>query len=84
MGSNRNDSFLRLIQHSQRGKLKIYLGYSSGVGKTLAMLQEAERLYENGIDIVAGFVDTHEREEAEFLLSKIESIPPKKQIYRGI
>ena len=84
MGSNRNDSFLRLIQHSQRGKLKIYLGYSSGVGKTLAMLQEAERLYENGIDIVAGFVDTHEREEAEFLFSKIESIPPKKQIHRGI
>ena len=84
MGSNRNDSFLRLIQHSQRGKLKIYLGYSSGVGKTLAMLQEAERLHENGIDIVAGFVETHEREEPEFLLSKLERIPRKKQIYRGI
>ncbi|MCX6178000.1 MAG: PTS sugar transporter subunit IIA [Chlorobiales bacterium] len=84
MGSNRNDSFLRLIQRSQRGKLKIYLGYSSGVGKTLAMLQEAERLHENGIDIVAGFVDVHEKEEPKFLLSKLESSPRKKQIYRGI
>jgi len=82
--SKRNDSFLRLIQRSQKGKLKIYLGYSSGVGKTLAMLQEAERLHENGIDIVAGFVETHEREEFASLLSKLELIPRKKQMYRGI
>jgi len=84
LGSNRNDSFLHLIQRSQKGKLKIYLGYCSGVGKTLAMLQEAERLHESGIDIVAGFVETHEREEFASLLSKLESIPRKKQIYRGI
>ena len=82
--SNRNESFLHLIQRSQRGKLKIYLGYCSGVGKTLSMLQEAERLHENGIDIVAGFVDVHEKEEPKSLLSKLEAIPPKKQIYRGI
>ena len=84
MATNSTDSFLRLIQRSQKGKLKIYLGYSPGVGKTLAMLQEAERLHENGIDIVAGFVETHEREEFASLLSKLELIPRKKQIYRGI
>ncbi len=84
MATNSTDSFLRLIQRSQKGKLKIYLGYSPGVGKTLAMLQEAERLHENGIDIVAGFVDVHEKEEPKFLLSKLELIPRKKQIYRGI
>ena len=84
MATNTTDSFLRLIQRSQKGKLKIYLGYSPGVGKTLAMLQEAERLHENGIDIVAGFVETHEREEFASLFSKLELIPRKKQIYRGI
>ena len=84
MATNSTDSFLRLIQRSQKGKLKIYLGYSPGVGKTLAMLQEAERLHANGIDIVAGFVETHEREEFASLLSKLELIPRKKQIYRGI
>ncbi len=84
MATNSTDSFLRLIQRSQKGKLKIYLGYSSGVGKTLAMLQEAERLHQNGIDIVAGFVDVHEKEEPKFRLSKLESIPRKIQTYRGI
>ena len=83
MATNSTDSFLRLIQRSQKGKLKIYLGYSPGVGKTLAMLQEAERLHANGIDIVAGFVETHEREEFASLLSKLELIPRKNRSTEG-
>jgi len=38
------DAFLRLIRQSQRGRLKVYLGYAAGVGKTYQMLQEAHRL----------------------------------------
>lgn len=84
MITNRADNFLRIIRHSDRGKLKIYLGYCAGVGKTYQMLQEARRLKENGIDIVVGFVETHGREETEALLEGLEIIPRKKLDYRGI
>ena len=78
------DSFLRLIQRSQRGRLKIYLGYCSGVGKTWQMLLEAKRLKENGIDIVAGLVETHESKKNEALLSQMEIIPRKTQFFRSL
>ncbi len=82
--NNRADSFLRLIQRSQRGKLKIYVGYCAGVGKTWQMLQEARRLKDNGIDVVVGLVETHNRKETEALLSGLEIIPRKSLLYRGI
>ena len=85
MDSNsRADSFLRLIQRSQRGKLKIYVGYCAGVGKTWQMLQEARRLKENGIDVVVGLVETHQRKETDTLLSGLEIMERKILIYRGI
>ncbi len=84
MENNRPDSFLRLIQRSRRGKLKIYLGYSAGVGKTFQMLQEAGRMKENDIDVVAGIVETHGRKETEALLSGLEIIPRKSMVYRGM
>ncbi len=84
MESNRADSFLRLIQQSQQGKLKIYLGYSAGVGKTWQMLQEAKRLQESGIDVVVGLVETHKRKETEALLSGLEILARKSLHYRDI
>ena len=84
MESNRADSFLRLIQQSQQGKLKIYVGYCAGVGKTWQMLQEARRLQDNGIDIVVGLVETHQRKETEALLSGLEIMARKSLLYRGI
>ncbi len=84
MESNRADSFLRLIQQSQQGKLKIYVGYCAGVGKTWQMLQEARRLKDNGIDVVVGLVETHKRKETEALLSGLEVMARKSILYRGI
>ena len=84
MNDNRADSFLRMIRRSQRGKLKIYLGYSAGVGKTYEMLLEGRRLKEDGIDLVVGLVETHGRKETEALVEGLEVIPRKKIIYRGI
>jgi two-component system sensor histidine kinase KdpD len=84
MDSNRADSFLRLIQQSQQGKLKIYVGYCAGVGKTWQMLQEARRLKDNGIDVVVGLVETHKRKETEALLSDLEIMARKSLQYRGI
>ncbi|MEI6847620.1 MAG: PTS sugar transporter subunit IIA [Chlorobiaceae bacterium] len=84
MESSRADSFLRLIQQSQQGKLKVYVGYCAGVGKTWQMLYEARRLKENGIDVVVGLVETHKRKETEALLSDLEIIARKSLHYRGI
>ncbi|NTW56217.1 MAG: PTS transporter subunit EIIA [Chlorobiaceae bacterium] len=84
MESNRAESFLKLIQQSHRGKLKIYLGYCAGVGKTFQMLQEARRLKSSGIDIVAGIVETHGRKETTALIEGIEVIPRKTVEYHGI
>ncbi len=84
MENQKANSFLRLIQRSQRGSLKVYIGYSAGVGKTWQMLQEALRLKESGIDIVAGLVETHEQEGTNALLSALETIGQKKVLFRGI
>jgi two-component system, OmpR family, sensor histidine kinase KdpD len=84
MGNERADSFLRLIRRSQRGRLKIYLGYAAGVGKTYQMLLEAHRLKEDGIDVIVGLVETHGRTETEALLEGLEVIPRRSLFYRGI
>ncbi|MBI5551095.1 MAG: histidine kinase [Desulfobacterales bacterium] len=80
----RADSFLRLIRRSRRGRLKIYLGYAAGVGKTYQMLLEAHRLRTDGIDVAVGLVETHGRAETEALLAGLAAIPRRKLTYRGI
>jgi two-component system sensor histidine kinase KdpD len=84
MVENKADTFLRMIRRSQRGHLKVYLGYAAGVGKTYQMLLEGRRLKEEGIDVVAGLVETHGRIETEQLLKGLEVIPRLRQEYRGI
>lgn len=84
MNDNRADSFLRLIRRSQRGRLKIYLGYAAGVGKTYQMLLEGHRLKKDGIDAAIGVVETHGRAETAALLTGLELIPVRKTTYRGI
>jgi two-component system, OmpR family, sensor histidine kinase KdpD len=68
----------------KKGKLKIFLGYAPGVGKTYAMLNDAHVLKHRGIDVAAGFVETHKRPETEALLKGLEVLPPKKIDYKGI
>ncbi|MGB7912664.1 MAG: histidine kinase [Desulfobaccales bacterium] len=84
MAEDKALSFLRLIRRAQRGKLKIYLGYGAGVGKTWQMLQEGRRLKEEGIDIVVGLVETHGRVETGNLLEGLEVVPRRQVQYRGI
>jgi two-component system sensor histidine kinase KdpD len=72
------EDFLRLIEKSRLGKLKIYLGHAAGVGKTYAMLEEAHRLKKAGVDVVIGWVETHGRKETEALLEGLEIIPRKR------
>ncbi len=77
------EEFLTLIKKSRRGKLKIYIGMSAGVGKTYRMLQEAHTLLKNGIDVKIGFVETHNREETHALIPGLPIIPLRKLYYKG-
>ncbi|MGA0560213.1 sensor protein KdpD [Larkinella sp. VNQ87] len=86
MDTNRDhtaDQFLRLIQESRRGKFKIYIGMSAGVGKTYRMLQEAHALLRGGIDVKIGFVETHNRAETHALIEGLPMIPRRKLFYKG-
>lgn len=73
-----------MIRYAQRGKLKIYLGYCAGVGKTYQMLLEGHRLKNEGIDVVIGLVEPHGRPETVQLVEGLEVIPRLRQEYRGI
>lgn len=66
------------------GKLTVYLGAAAGAGKTYAMLDRAHQLKADGVDVVAGFVETHNRRETAALLDGLEIIPPKAIAANGI
>lgn len=75
--------FLDLIQKSRRGKFKIYIGMSAGVGKTFRMLQEAHTLLKKGIDVKIGYIETHLRKETHELLEGLPVIPRRTLFYKG-
>lgn len=78
------EHFLSLIRHQRRGRLKIYLGFAAGVGKTYEMLQEGQRLRRQGIDIVIGVVETHGRAETAAQIGDLPQVPRRKIEYRGV
>src|SRR5215471_2995670 len=67
----------------ERGKLKIYMGYAAGVGKTYKMLEEAHALKAEGRDIVIGYFEPHGRQDTIAKVAGLEVIPRKKIEYRG-
>lgn len=81
------DALLASIQRQEarvkRGKLKIFLGMAAGVGKTYAMLQTAHDALAGNVDVVIGFVETHNRIETEQLIHGLEVIPRLRVEYRG-
>ncbi|MER3464420.1 MAG: histidine kinase [Chitinophagaceae bacterium] len=79
----RVQQFLQLNHKSTRGKLKIYLGMSAGVGKTYRMLQEAHELLQSGINIKVAYVETHNRKETQALLEGLPIIPRREVFYKG-
>jgi two-component system, OmpR family, sensor histidine kinase KdpD len=80
---NNAQHFLNLIQKSRRGKFKVYIGMSAGVGKTFRMLQEAHTLLKNGIDVKIGYIETHFRKETHELLDGLPVIPRRTIFYKG-
>jgi two-component system sensor histidine kinase KdpD len=76
-------TFIELVKKSRRGKFKIYIGMSAGVGKSYRMLQEAHALLHNGIDIQIGYIETHNRAETEALVGGLPVIPRRSIFYKG-
>src|SRR5437868_12935027 len=76
--------FLSLIREQQRGRLKVYLGFAAGVGKTYEMLQEGHRLKRQGVDVVIGVVETHGRAETAALVGDLDQVPRRRIEYRGV
>jgi len=77
------EHFLDLIQKSKRGKFKVYIGMSAGVGKSYRMLQEAHSLLQNGIDVQIGFIECHGRKETLALVEGLPMIPRYSAFYKG-
>jgi two-component system sensor histidine kinase KdpD len=77
------EHFLELIKRSRRGKFKVYIGMSAGVGKTYRMLQEAHALLRSGIDVKIGYIETHNRAETQDLITGLPVIPRRDLFYRG-
>ena len=78
------EAFLKLASRDpKRGNLKVYLGQAAGVGKTYRMLDDAHEMRGRGIDIVAGFVETHGRAETAARIADLEVIPRRLVPYKG-
>ena len=77
------DFLAAATRDTARGKLKIYLGMAAGVGKTVRMLEDAHALRRQGIDVVAGYIETHGRAETAERIRDLEVIPRKRVDYKG-
>ncbi|MCC6528335.1 MAG: two-component system sensor histidine kinase KdbD, partial [Polyangiaceae bacterium] len=81
------DTLLRRVtaeeERAHRAKLKLYFGFAPGVGKTYAMLEVAQRLRAEGVDVVVGCVETHGRAETAALCEGVETLPRRTVPYRG-
>src|SRR5262245_4183662 len=78
------EKFLSMTRQQQRGRLKLYLGFAAGVGKTYQMLQEAQRLRRQGVDVVVGVAETHGRADTAALLADLEQVPRRRIEYKGV
>ncbi|HEY6476372.1 MAG TPA: universal stress protein [Polyangia bacterium] len=73
-----------MLRRAKRGRLKLYIGFAAGVGKTYRMLEEAHALHRRGVDVVLGFVETHGRAETAALIEGLSAVPRKAVQYRGV
>ena len=83
MPDSEANKWLEKIQQSQKGKLKIYIGMSAGVGKSYRMLQEAHNLLRNGVNVKIGYIETHNRQETQALVEGLPVIPRRQVFYKG-
>src|SRR5580698_5364817 len=73
-----------MLRRAKRGRLKLYIGFAAGVGKTYRMLEEAHALKRRGVDVVLGYIEPHGRTETVALVAGLEVVPRKGVEYRGV
>src|SRR5512133_1864965 len=82
------EAMLKLAQAeevtAELGKLKIFLGYAAGVGKTYAMLEAARQRKHDGRDVLVGYAESHGRPETDVLLEGLEVLPRRAVLYTGV
>jgi two-component system, OmpR family, sensor histidine kinase KdpD len=78
-----NESFETRHQERRRGKLKVFLGYAAGVGKTYRMLEEGQQLKRQGLDVVVGYFEPHGRKSTISKSEGLEFVPRRTIAYRG-
>ncbi len=83
MEDNKTNNWPGNIPPDKKGKLKIYIGMSAGVGKSYRMLQEAHTMLQNGVNVKIGYIETHRRKETEALVEGLPVIPRRKVFYKG-
>ena len=80
------DALLKHVQaeEAQRGRLKIFLGYAAGVGKTYAMLEAAHQRKAQSVDVVVGYIETHGRKETEEMIEDLDVLPRQQVEYHNV
>ncbi len=79
------DALLRVVEKERegKGKIKIFFGMAAGVGKTTSMLQAARRMKDEGVDVVIGYLESHQRKDTDQLAAGLETVPRMVLSYRG-
>ena len=71
------------MEEARNGKLTIFFGYCAGVGKTFSMLNTAQQKSVEGVDVVIGYIESHDRPDTQNLTYGLEKIPTKEVLYKG-
>ena len=72
-----------VLEEAKNGKLTIFFGYCAGVGKTFSMLNTAQQKSVEGVDVVIGYIESHDRPDTQSLTYGLEKIPTKEVLYKG-
>src|SRR3979490_405960 len=78
------ESLLARAKEEGRARLRVYIGAAPGVGKSYQMLEDAQELKRQGIDVVGGFVETHGRADTFAQIRDLEQVPLREMEYRGV
>jgi len=72
-----------VLEEARNGELTIFFGYCAGVGKTFSMLNTAQQKSVEGVDVVIGYIESHDRPDTQNLTYGLEKIPTKEVLYKG-
>src|SRR2546423_3438272 len=78
------ESLLARLKEGEQARLRVYIGAAPGVGKTYQMLEDAQQLKRQGVDIVVAVIEAHGREETKAMVGDLERVAVRRIEYRGV